>query len=89
MLKSQKGLATKNNNRSPKNKKEHAVELGGEPWLPFVLSGVWKIPFSRLNHEQHCLTAVTLKATAGKPDFYRSASHLYDPSSNCFRPHHN
>jgi len=49
LLKSQKGLATKNNNRPPKNKKEHAVELGGEPWLPFVLSGVWKIPSSRLN----------------------------------------
>jgi hypothetical protein len=40
--KSKKGLATKNNNRPPKNKKEHATELGGEPRLPFVLSGVWK-----------------------------------------------
>jgi hypothetical protein len=42
--KSKKGMATKNNNRPPKNKKEHAIELEGEPWLPFVLSGVWKSP---------------------------------------------
>jgi hypothetical protein len=44
--KSKKGMATKNNNRPPKNKKEHATELGGEPWLPFVLSAIRKIPSS-------------------------------------------
>ncbi|MDH0747703.1 hypothetical protein N5D61_15290 [Pseudomonas sp. GD03842] len=39
--KSKKGLAANNNNRSPKNKKEHAMQqLGGELRLPFVLSGV-------------------------------------------------
>ncbi|MFK3798899.1 hypothetical protein [Pseudomonas sp. NPDC088444] len=41
--KSQKGLATKNNNRPPKNKKEHAMQqLEGELRLPFLLSGVRK-----------------------------------------------
>jgi hypothetical protein len=38
---SDKGTATKNNNRPPNNKKEHRKNLEGEPRLPFVLSEVW------------------------------------------------
>jgi len=63
-------------------KKEHAVELEGEPWLPFVLSGVRKIRFQFFLSPAAAPCRRTFAsgafklAAAGKPHRYRAALHL-------------
>ena len=66
----------KYNNRPPNNKNEHAIELEGEPRLPFVLSGICKPPplvIPRAN--------ALFPLTSTRPQAYVNVKVTHSPSS--------